>query len=436
MTDRGGRANAGAGTRPPTSGLVFLRGGEQVFREEREGVADEALLGAVGVAAGKLGERVGDAAGGEFFVEGADGDGDVAKVVARADVEADGAEAADIGEVGVEHRERHGGMPAGVHGWIRDEAAVAGDEGVVDGERLCGGIGREGGGADIEEAGVIFARAGGGYVTLEIGVGRDAGDGDHGGVFRAELGGETDEGGRERIDGAEDIGVEKTKTEGAEAAHGETSDAAAGGLGERAVTGVDPRDEIADECVFPAARDRGIHVERANVGVGAVGVDDDQFGRERAGAERGGDGGAERRMAGAGAFPIGGFHAEAVEEVDDGETARGLGGVGGRQVDEDGLVGGVAEGILFEGGGVEGVTLEGGLAGRRGGGDGLGAERGEGGEKKEREKLERAVEHGETVKTAGSTSWLSGVQWWPETARATIKMHEIERCGHEVEQTS
>jgi hypothetical protein len=68
-------------------------------------------------------------------------------------------------------------------------------------------------------------------------------------------------------------------------------------------------------------------------------------------------------MAGAGALPIGGFHAETVEEIDDRKAARGLSGVSGRQVDEDGLVGGIAEGILFEGGGVEGVALEGGFAG-------------------------------------------------------------------------
>jgi hypothetical protein len=101
-------------------------------------------------------------------------------------------------------------------------------------------------------------------------------------------------------------------------------------------------------------------------------------------------------MAGAGTLPIGGFHAEAVEEVDNRKTARGLGGVGGRQVDEDGLIGGIAEGILFEGGDVEGVTLEGGFASWRGGAGGLGAEWGEGGEDAEgcEERTDDAAEHG------------------------------------------
>ncbi len=344
--------------------------------EKGEGVLDEALLGAVGVAAGEFGERVGDAAGGEFAVEGADGDGDVAEVVARADVEADRAESANVGELGVEHRQRHGGLPTGVGRRVGHEAAFAEDEGVVEGERFRFRVGRERGGAKIEEAGVVFAYSGGGDVALELGVGGDAGDGDHGGVFRAELRGETDEGGRERVDGAEAIRVEKTETERAEAAHGETGDAAARSLGEGPVAGVDPGDEVLHERVLPAAREGRIHVERADMGVGAVGVDDDQFGGDFSGAQGGGDRGAEGRAAGTGAFPIGGFHAEAVEEIDNGKAAGGLGGVGGRQVDEDGLVDGIAEGILGEGGGGEGEAFEGGFAGGGGGGR-LGAERGE-----------------------------------------------------------
>ena len=146
--------------------------------------------------------------------------------------------------------------------------------------------------------------------------------------------------------------------------------------GERAIAGVDPGDEVLHEGVFPAAREGRIHVERTDVGVGAVGVDDDQVGGDFSGAQGGGERGAEGRVAGTGAFPVGGFHAEAVEEIDDGKAAGGLGGVGGREVDEDGLVGGIAEGILGEGGRVKGVTLEDGFAGGWGGGR-LGAERAE-----------------------------------------------------------
>lgn len=100
---------------------------------------------------------------------------------------------------------------------------------------------------------------------------------------------------------------------------------------------------------------------------------------------------------------VGGFHAEAMEKVDDGKAARGLGGVGGRQVDEDGFIGGIAEGISWKRAVAWNVwRSKGGFAGRRGErssggvGGGLGAERDEAGEDGEDEEdgLDAAVEHG------------------------------------------
>ncbi len=77
-------------------------------------------------------------------------------------------------------------------------------------------------------------------------------------------------------------------------------------------------------------------------------------------------------MAGTGALPVGGFHAEAVEQIDDRKTTGGLGGVGRREIHEHGLLDGITEGIFIESVGVEGGALESGVAGGRGGG--LGAE--------------------------------------------------------------
>ncbi len=69
----------------------------------------------------------------------------------------------------------------------------------------------------------------------------------------------------------------------------------------------------------------------------------------------------------------------AVEEVEDGKAALRLFGVGGGQIDGDGLVGGVAEEVVLEAGGVDGGHDELGLrSGARGGSEW-------GGQKRERE---------------------------------------------------